>query len=128
MKSAVRTYNIQFGFVMAAYIVILFGSVHILSNYEFGSFLRAVIALLPVIPTLFGLKVIFIFYNAIDEFQKRIISEAMIASALITGFASFSYGFLEGALELPAIPMIWVLPVMIGLYGIFTAILKWRYR
>jgi len=128
MKPAVRNYLLQFGGAMGAYAGTLIGSVILLKNNEFGTALTAGLALLPVIPVLLGLRAVFTFYRSMDEFQRRVISEAMIASALITAFSSFAYGFLEGALDLPVISMIWVMPVMIGLYGLIAAFLKWRYR
>jgi ABC-type Mn2+/Zn2+ transport system permease subunit len=52
----------------------------------------------------------------------------MIAASLLIGFASFAYGFLEGTLDLPPFPMIWILPIMIGLFAVFANVFKWMYR
>ena len=45
-----------------------------------------------------------------DEFRRRIVSEAILWSGGIVGFATFGYGFLEGSIDAPYISMIWVLP------------------
>lgn len=128
MQPHVKRYFVQFGGSMIGYMVLLFGSVWLLNTQELGVVARGALALLPVIPALFGLYAVVVFYRAIDEFQKRVISEAMLIAALLVGFGTFAYGFLEGALDLPALPLIWVFPVMIGLYGLTACVLKWVYR
>ncbi len=128
MKAAVKKYLSQFSGAMGAYVGTLIGSIALINNNEFSTALTAAIVLLPVLPALFGLVAVVTFYRSMDEFQRRIVSEATIAAALLVGFATFAYGFLEGALELPVISMIWILPAMIGLYGLISAMLNWHYR
>ena len=55
MKPHAKRYFVHFGGSMIGYTVLLFGSVWLLNNNEFGSITRAVLALLPVIPALYGL-------------------------------------------------------------------------
>jgi O-antigen/teichoic acid export membrane protein len=128
MKPAAKKYFFQFSGAMGAYAGALIGSVILLENNEFSTPLTVLIALVPMIPVFFVGLAIFTFYGSMDEFQKRILSEATIASALVTGFGTFAYGFLEGAVNLPAFPIIWIMPMLIGLQGLFSFILKWRYR
>ena len=85
------------------------------------------VAVSPVIPALFGLYAVLTFYRAIDEFQKRVIAEAMLIASLLVGFGTFAWGFLEASLDLPAIPTIWIFPALIGTYGLMACVLKWRY-
>jgi len=125
MNAAAKRYMIGFGASMIGYMVVLIAAVSILSSREFGVVATAGLALAPVVPALFALREVFIFVRRMDEFQRRIVTEAFIGAALLVGLASFAYGFLEGALELPAIPMIWVLPAIIGLYGVITCLLKY---
>lgn len=125
MNAAAKRYMIGFGGAMIGYMVVLIGAVTLLESREFGVVPTALLALAPVVPALFALREVFIFVRRMDEFQRRIVTEAFIGAALIIGLASFAYGFLEGALELPVIPMIWVLPAIIGLYGVLTCVLKY---
>jgi hypothetical protein len=128
MKPAVKKYFFQFFGAMGAYAGALIGSVMVLENNEFSTALTVAIALVPMIPVFFVGLAIFTFYRSMDEFQKRVLSEATIASALVTGFGTFAYGFLEGAIALPDFPIIWIMPMLIGLQGVFAMLLKWRYR
>ncbi|OLF72227.1 hypothetical protein AWH62_10305 [Maricaulis sp. W15] len=118
MNKNARQYTVRFSATMVLYMAALFGSVHLLQSVEMVPVLRGAVALLPVLPGLAALWVVMVFYRSLDEFKQRMLAEAMIIAALLTGFASFAYGFLEGALDLPTIPLIWVFPVMIGLWGL----------
>jgi hypothetical protein len=128
MEPAVRRYFIHFGGAMLGYTALLFASVHVLDIYELAPLWRGGLALLPVLPGLYGLHAVMVFYHSRDEFKRRIIAESMLISALLTGFACFAYGFVEGAVDLPSISLIWVLPVMVGLSGLVSAVLRWVYR
>lgn len=127
MEPAVRRYLIHFGAAMLGYMALLFASVFALQSYELAPIWRGALALLPVLPGLYGLHAVMVFYHSRDEFKRRIVSESMLISALLTGFACFAYGFVEGAVDLPDISLIWVLPVMVGLSGLVAFVLRWRY-
>ena len=127
MDTHVKRYLLHFGGAMLGYMLVLFASVAVLNSMELPQWQRAVLAVLPVLPGLYGLHAVMIFYRSRDEFKRRIISESMLAAALLTGFACFAYGFMEGAVDLPEISLIWVLPVMVGLSGLTSCILRWRY-
>jgi len=128
MDAHVKRYSLHFGGAMVAYTLVLIASIGILDGMELAQWQRAVLAALPVVPGLYALHAVLVFYWSRDEFQRRIISESMLISALLTGFACFAYGFIEGAVELPEVSLIWVLPAMVGLWGLIAAILRWHYR
>ena len=117
MAKNARLYMFRFGGSMLAYMLVLIDSVTWLNGSEAGPVVRGTVALLPVIPGLFALWAVIVFYRSLDEFKQRLLAEAMIISALLLGFGSFAYGFLEGALGLPPIPTIWIFPSLIGLWG-----------
>lgn len=125
MQANAKRYMLHFGGSMLAYMVVLFGSVAWLNGHDTGPLVRGLVALLPIIPGLVALWAVMVFYRSLDEFKQRLIAEAMIIAALLTGFGSFAYGFLEGALDLPAIPTIWIFPVMIGLWGLVGCFQKY---
>jgi len=125
MAKNARLYMIRFGGSMVAYMLVLIGSVSWLGANETGPLVRGIVAVLPVLPGLAALWAVIVFYRSLDEFKQRILAEAMIVSALLLGFGSFAYGFLEGALGLPAIPTIWIFPALIGLWGLVGCIQKY---
>ena len=113
---------------MLGYMLVLFASIAVLESMEMPQWQRAGLAVLPVLPGLYALHAVMVFYRSRDEFKRRLISESMLAAALLTGFACFAYGFMEGAVDLPEISLIWVLPVMVGLSGLAGCVLRWHYR
>ena len=127
MQPHVKRYFVQMGGSILGYMLVLFGSVYILRSGDHGPAARGILAISPVIPSLFGLYAVLTFYRAIDELQQRIMAEAMLAASLLVGFGTFAWGFLEGAMDLPAIPTIWIFPALIGTYGLMTLFMQWRY-
>jgi phosphate/sulfate permease len=69
-----------------------------------------------------------VFVDAVDEFQRRIQSEAITISAGVVGFGSFAYGFLEEWAGFPHLPLIWVLPALIGVWGAAACVIRLRYK
>jgi threonine dehydrogenase-like Zn-dependent dehydrogenase len=123
-----RRYLVHFGGAMAAYTVVLMLSVVALDRYELSVPAAAAVALAPVVPVLYALHAFIVAFREADEFHRRVISEAIIWAAGLVGFVSFAWGFLEVAIEVPAIPYIWVLPALIGTYGVAQCILYWRLK
>lgn len=123
-----RRYLVHFGGAMAAYTVVLMLSVMALDRYELSAPAAAAVALAPVVPVLYALHAFIVAFREADEFHRRVISEAIIWAAGLVGFVSFAWGFLEVAIEVPAIPYIWVLPALIGTYGVAQCILYWRLK
>ena len=128
MDVHVKRYLLHFGSAMLGYMLVLFASIAVLESMEMPQWQRAGLAVLPVLPGLYALHAVMVFYRSRDEFKRRLISESMLAAALLTGFACFAYGFMEGAVDLPEISLIWVLPVMVGLSGLAGCVLRWHYR
>jgi hypothetical protein len=87
-----------------------------------------VAAIAPLFPALLMLRAYITFVNGIDEFQRRIQSEAVMIAAGVTGFGTFTYGFLEEWAGFPHLPLIWVLPILIGSWGVALCIVRLRYK
>jgi hypothetical protein len=88
---------------------------------------RALIAVAPVVPTIFALFAFVRFLGRMDELQRRIQLEALGFGFGATAILTFAYGFLENA-GLPRLSYIWVLPAMVALWGIGGAVAARRYR
>lgn len=88
---------------------------------------RYAIAVAPVVPILLGLRVFLGLLDDIDELQRRIQLSGIAFAAGMTGVITFAYGWLEVA-GMPPLPMLWVFPLMIGLWGVGLAIANKRYQ
>jgi len=121
-----RRYTIHLGVAMLAYGLTLVGSITAINNGELSQWGAGLASMTPLVPAFYALQVFIRRVRSMDEFQQRIVTEAIAWSAGIVGFCSFGYGFLEGAIDAPRISYIWVLPALIGVYGIAQCIFYWR--
>ena len=125
-----RKYLREFLPAMLAYVVAVFASVLLLKRVDAPA-LRALLALLPVLPIGFALRAIMRYVRNVDEMQQRIELESI---AFATAFVSLLYlacGFLQqaGVLALHAgTAMIMVFPLTCGVYGAAKLLVAGRYR
>jgi hypothetical protein len=112
-----RRYYKEFGIAISVYVITVIASVTVLTKFEFPQAIRAVIALTPVIPTIFVIIAIMRGLRDSDELQQKVQFNAIVFSAVTTGMITFGYGFLEG-IGFAKFPTIWVLPMMFGLWGL----------
>jgi len=110
------------------YTAFVFGGAYATRIEGLPQWVLIVAALAPLLPALLMLRAYAIFLKGIDEFQRRIQSEAMLYSAAIVGFGSFAYGFLEEWADFPHVPLIWVFPALIGVWGAAACVLRLRYK
>jgi hypothetical protein len=118
--------QIQFGFAILAYLMVLVGSITVVQANHEASW-RYYVAVLPVIPA--GL-VIWLTVRALgrlDEVQKRTQMQALGFAMAATALVTFGYGFLESA-GLPHVNVTFVLPLMAVLWGVGLLALNLRYR
>jgi hypothetical protein len=127
-KSAARRYRRDVGVAGILYVALVFGAALAIRNFELPQWAVVALALLPVAPALMMLRAYLVFVRAMDEFQRRLQTEALAISAAITLFASFAYGFLEEWAEFPHVPLIWVFPAFAFVFGVTHMFVRARYK
>ena len=91
---------------------------------------RALVALLPVLPLLYFLRASLRYLREIDELQRRIETEAIGIASLLVSLLYFAGGLLQKAKVVDvdaAAAMIWVFPLLFGIYGVAKMALTKRY-
>jgi hypothetical protein len=126
-RQARRKYATGIAINMAAYVALTIGAVVIVRNFEAPQWLRVILALLPVAPALLMLRSYLTYLNAMDEFQRRLQTDALLMAAGITVFGTFAYGFLEEFANLPHVSMLWVFPIFSFTFGAAHALIRHRY-
>ncbi len=111
---------------MAVYGFMVPASIWLLKRHEHSS-LRFLFAILPVIPSTFAMWAAIRYFRSLDELQRRIQFEGLAFSFLATCLIALTWGFLQNA-GLPHADVIWVAPVLIGLWGVGAAIANRRYQ
>lgn len=127
-KDASKRYNRDMLIAGGIYTVCVFAGAFAIDTYTLPQWAVIGLALLPLLPALLMLRAYVVFINAVDEFQRRIQSEAVMLAAGVVGFGSFAYGFLEEWAGFPHLPLIWVLPALIGFWGVALCIVRLRYK
>ena len=87
---------------------------------------RYAIALLPVVPGSLIVLAAVRFHRRIDELQQRITLEAIALAFAGTAVITFTYGFVQEAVDLPRISWMWVWGVMGALWLVCDFIVRRR--
>ncbi len=119
MKQAqvLKRYYREFFISMGAYVIAVIVTSSLLARMEVSKPVQIVLALVPVIPTLFVIIAILRMMRDSDELFQKIQLQAVTLSAITTGLITFAYGFLENV-GFPPFPTLWVLPIMFAMWGI----------
>ncbi len=126
MNRAAWSYMREFGAAMLGYCIVLPVSIVIIQANPHAAW-RVPLALAPVIPAALALWAYVRFLNRMDELQRRIQLEALALASGSTALLTFSYGFLENV-GFPHLSLIWVLPLMVALWGLGSALAGRKYR
>ncbi|MDR7192081.1 hypothetical protein [Luteimonas terrae] len=124
-----RRYTRELLIGMGAYVGLLIVSLLLLRHIEAPA-LRAVIALLPILPIALVLRAMVRFIRGVDELQQRIELEAVCIAAALVSFGYMTAGFLQAArvIDVPAsAAMLWVFPLVCGTYGLAKSVVARRY-
>lgn len=89
--------------------------------------LPALFVLLPMLPAVYAMVAVFQSVQQQDELIRRIHVESILITALATAAITFGWGLLEAAQLIPPMPVIWIAPGMIAIWGIANALIARRY-
>jgi hypothetical protein len=112
---------IGFGFMMP--FVIFIGK-----KVEANVGIHALIALLPVIPFILAMSAFLQNIKTMDEFWKKIMSEALIYTAIITMTASFAFGMLQVMNVVESFSIFYIFPFMMMLWTFCFAYFHIKYN
>lgn len=126
MSRTDKKYHIQLLLSMGLYLGFTYGSVWLLKNHDLTGYKTAV-SLLPMVPLFWSYQAIIAHVRSMDELQRKIQLEAVVFSATITGFFAGAYGFMQNA-GYPQLDVIWILPMLIILWGVGGFVARRRYQ
>lgn len=124
-----RRYLREFMPAMLAYVVAVALSVWLLGRAE-ETWLRALIALLPVAPIAIGLRATARYIRGLDEMQRRIELEAVALASLCVSMVYMTGGLLQSARVTDinaAAAMLWVLPSLTVAYAVAKRLVARHY-
>ena len=118
--------QIQFGFAILAYLMVLVGSVTVVAANEDAAW-KVWVGLLPAVPAGIVTWLVVRRLGRLDEVQKRTQMQAIGFALAATGLVTFGYGFFESA-GLPHMSVTMVLPLIVGFWALGLLALALRYR
>lgn len=126
-KQVMSRYARELAFASIAYAAVLVASIITLQRYELSKTMQVIVTLLPAIPTAFVIIAIMRMLIDSDELQQRIQLYATSLSAALTGFITFSYGFLENV-GFPKFSTFLIFPMLVAFWGISLAYFSRKYQ
>lgn len=126
-KQVMSRYGKELAFASIAYAALLVASIITLQRFELSKPAQVIITLLPAIPTAFVIIAIMRMLISSDELQQRIQLFAVSFSAALTGFITFSYGFLENV-GFPKFSTFLIFPMLVAFWGISLGYFSRKYQ
>lgn len=127
-KAVGRRYTREMLTAAGIYTAFVFAGAYGVGHMELPRWAIIAASLAPLLPALLMLRAYATFLRDIDEFQRRIQTDAILIAAAIVGFGSFAYGFLEEWADFPHLPLIWVFPALIFFWGLAACVIRLRYK
>lgn len=128
VKQARRRYMRDMAVSAVLYVAFVFAAAFAIRNLAMPQWALIVLSLLPTAPALLMLRAYLTYTRAMDEFQRRLQSEALIVATGIVLFSSFAYGFLEEWASFPHVPLIWIFPAFSFVFGLTHFVIRRRYK
>ena len=114
MDTARKKYKLQMGLGLAVYGLLLAVSLPLTQAYPDAPW-RYPLAVMPMLPFLYGIGAYIGYFRRVDELQRRIALESLAIAFGGTAAITFGYGFLENV-GLPHVNWMFVWPVMAALW------------
>lgn len=127
-KRADRRYHRVFWPAMAIYVVSCFAVPFAIERWAVQGVALYALAVLPALPIGLVLVVLGRWLRETDEYIRARQVEALLYGWTITGFFTIAYGFLEAFAGAPDYPLMMVLPMFFGAYGLAWTFLWWAGR
>ena len=123
-----KIYIVAMLWSLAAYAALLVASNLIYDRWFEGEkgIITILLALLPMVPTLFTIRAIVVFLQSVDELERLIQLKSLAIAFASTAFITFTYGFLEG-IGLPKLSMFCVWPLMGAIWLLARLLVGLRY-
>jgi hypothetical protein len=130
MKEAGKRYTRRMLGAGLLYAAIVFATAWVIrhSGLHLPQWAVVVIALTPVLPALLMMGNYLTFVRQMDEFNRRIQSEAWLISAGVVGIGTFTYSFVEEWAHFPRLEVVWIFPALIMAWGVALFFVRRRYQ
>ncbi len=129
-REVARRYRREMIVASLAYVGVIVVCVYVARHFTPPRWVSVGMALASAAPVYLMLRAYGRFVGDLDEFQRRVQSDALAAAAGIVGFAAMTYGFLENFAGFPVFEgaLMFVLPAIALVHGVASVFIRRRYR
>jgi hypothetical protein len=125
-KQATIRYMRDMAVAGALYVGFVFVAAFVVRNLDPPQWAKVGLALLPLAPALLMLRAYLVHLNSMDEFQRRMQTDALLIATGIFVFGTFAYGFLEEWAGLPHLGTLWIFPIFTLLFSAVHVAIRLR--
>lgn len=125
-KQATLRYLRDLAVAGGLYIGCVLASALIVRHLDPPQLVKIVLALVPMAPALLMLRAYLVHLNSMDEFQRRMQTDALLIAIGIVVFGSFAYGFLEEWAAFPRATSLWLFPIFSVVFAVVHVVIRWR--
>jgi hypothetical protein len=83
---------------------------------------RGFLAMTPVVPIIFLLRLVISYYRSLDEYIQSVMGESLLWAVSVVGCVAMAYGLLSTMVEVPSFSPAFMLPAIAVIFGIAQAI------
>lgn len=127
MRPAEKRYLKRTLLAFGLYGAVIYATDSLLVNGNLSPAEATAFALAPMLPVLLFVKAMLGFYRTLDELQRKVVADAIVAATCVVGFSSLAWGWLEIRMAVPMLPTIWVMPALFAVFGIALPVVSRRY-
>ena len=103
---------------IALFLAVLGLSVVINETNDLSVVGQGLLAMSPVVPVIFLLRLVISHYRSLDEYIQRVMGESILWAVGIVGCAALAYGLLGEMVEVTPISPAFMLPAIAVIFGI----------
>lgn len=118
-----RKFQIQVFIHIAMFLAVLGLSVVMNETNNLSKMSTGFIAIMPVVPMIFLLRLIVNHYRSLDEYIQSVMGESLIWGVGVVGCSALTYGLLSEMVEVPKLNPAFMLPAIAVVFGIAQACL-----
>ncbi|GAB5381593.1 MAG: hypothetical protein Alis3KO_07930 [Aliiglaciecola sp.] len=117
-----KKFLVKFMLHIAMFLVVLALSVVLDETNDLSIYSTGFLAMSPVIPVIFLLRLVVNHYRSMDEYIQRVMGESLLWAVGVVGCAAMAYGLLSEMVEVPTISPAFMLPAIAVIFGIAQSI------
>lgn len=113
-----KKFLVKFILHIIVFLIVLALSVVLNETNDLSIFTTGILAISPVLPIIFLLRLIVNHYRSLDEYIQRVMGESLLWAVGVVGCSAMAYGLLSKMVDVPSFSPAFMLPAIAFVFGI----------